>query len=765
MKHIKLKSSLNNRIIKNIYVSINGDDSNELNAIDNQSYPLKTINKALSVSNTIDSIYDVKIVLLDGVYYTEQIINIQNHTRPVTIQSLNERKAKIKGTKLIEKDSIQKYDKDTIKFPVDNFIYTLSINGEFSDTDVRYLSKLVPRNKSFELLDGYEFSNYQNREYLLKGASIYPNPILLTLTEESKELDLSTVSYPSSYQMVKDDGTETYTYIVTDGNGNIAKSSPGQINVHLEWTRAIKTRYSKVRVSKTVYDSAYKGAIYAGYISWMTNKSFIHDKYQDNTNYYLILERDVQASYSQNREEYKVNIWNRIEDLIAGTYCCKLEDGQYYCYYKLLEGENIDNITVSVGIITQIFNIKNSSNIAFKNLCIGFSNPKNFDVCWGQTEQSAEGKIIIDNCYNINFDKCLFEGTWDYTINITNNSKKCSVLNSVFANIFGGSIMGSGDSSYCTIHNNVIKKFGRQEEDVAGMLLWKCHKWQITHNDICDGYYSGICTGWGWSADIAYSTNLYIAFNHIHHLFQGLLTDGGGIYNLGKTDGMLIEYNRIHDIVGYSLSYACGCTYYDAGSSNIINRYNLLYAAVVLTLTSGRNHYTYNNILAYPITSITSFSSKQNWLNIAYKNNVFLHDKGYLIQKSSVDSPSALIGNLEISKDKSIDNYNSSIRTNNYYTKLNPFTDSLNEDFNITQQSAYSIFEDCEFQFSNMNTNQQINDFNFEVWWRNKEFTQGVSEDMWYYNNRDLTKEEKNYLKTMYVSHFGNIGEYWNFVE
>lgn len=762
MRYIKLKNSLNNRVTKNIYVAVNGDDSNELNAIDNQSYPLKTINKALFVSNTIDSIYDVKIVLLDGVYYTEQIINIQNHTRPVTIQSLNERRAEIKGTKLIERENIQKHTEDIIKFPVDNFVYTLSVNSEVSETDVRYISKLVQTSKPFELLDGYEFSNYQNREYLLKGAAIYPDPILLTLTENSGELDLSTVSYPSSYQMVKDDGAETYTYIVTDGNGNIAKSSPGQINVHLEWSRVVKTRYSKARVSKTVYDSAYKGAIYAGYIAWMTNKSFIYDKYQDGSNYYLVLERDIQASYSQDREEYKVNIWNRIEDLIAGTYCCKLEDGQYYCYYKLLEGENVDNIIVSVGVITQILNIKKSSNISFKNLCIGFSNPKNFDVCQGQTEQGTEGKIVIDNCYNINFDKCLFEGTWDYTIDITNNSKKCIISNSVFTNILGGSVMGSGDSMYCVIYNNVVKKFGRQEEDVAGMLLWKCHKWQIIHNDICDGYYSGICTGWGWSLDIAYSTNLYIAFNHIHHLFQGLLTDGGGIYNLGKTDGMLIEYNKIHDIVGYSLSYSCGCIYYDQGSTNIINRYNLLYAAVILTLTSGRGHYTYNNILAYPITAITSFGYSQNWLNIAYENNVFLHDKGSLIESASIESPSSLIGNLEISNNNSIDSYSSSIRTNNYHTDLNPFVNSLNEDFNITQQSAYSVFEDCGFIFSNMNPNAQINNFNFEVWWRGKEFTQGVSEDMWYYSNRDLTAEEKNYLKNMYVSHFGEIGEYWN---
>lgn len=762
MRYIKLKNSLNNRVTKNIYVAVNGDDNNELNAIDNQSYPLKTINKALSVSNTIDPIYDVKIVLLDGIYYTEQIINIENHTRAVTIQSLNERRAEIKGTKLIERENIQKYAEDIIKFPVDNFVYTLSVNSEVSETDVRYISKLVQTSRPFELLDGYEFSNYQNREYLLKGTAIYPDPILLTLTEESKELDLSTVSYPSSYQLVKDDGAETYTYIVTDGNGNIAKSSSGQINVHLEWSRDVKTRYSKVRVNKIAYDSAYKGAIYVSYTAWMTNKSFIYDKYQDGSNYYLVLERDMQASYSKDRKEYKANIWNRIEDLIAGTYCCKLEGGQYYCYYKLLEGESVGNITVSVGVITQILNIKKSSNISFKNLCIGFSNPKNFDVCFGQTEQGTEGKIVIDNCYNINFDKCLFEGTWDYTVDITNNSKKCTISNSVFTNIFGGSVRGSGDSMYCVIYNNVVKKFGRQEEDVAGMLLWKCHKWQITHNDICDGYYSGICTGWGWSLDIAYSTNLYIAFNHIHHLFQGLLTDGGGIYNLGKTDGMLIEYNRIHDIVGYSLSYSCGCIYYDQGSTNIINRYNLLYAAVILTLTSGRSHYTYNNIFAYPITAVTSFGSSQNWLNITYKNNVFLYDKGGLIKSASVESPSSLVGNLEISNNNSIDNYSSSIRTNNYHTDLNPFVNSLNEDFNITQQSAYSVFEDCGFIFSNMNPNAQINNFNFEVWWRMKKFTQGVSEDMWYYSNRDLTAEEKNYLKNMYVSHFGEIGEYWN---
>jgi hypothetical protein len=97
----------------------------------------------------------------------------------------------------------------------------------------------------------------------------------------------------------------------------------------------------------------------------------------------------------------------------------------------------------------------------------------------------------------------------------------------------------------------------------------------IVHNHIHHLFYTGVSTGWTWGYAADSDAGQTVGWNHIHDIFQRELSDGGCVYNLGRSPGTRIINNVCHDVESYG--YGGWGLYTDEGSSNVTLRDNIVY--------------------------------------------------------------------------------------------------------------------------------------------------------------------------------------------
>jgi hypothetical protein len=206
-------------------------------------------------------------------------------------------------------------------------------------------------------------------------------------------------------------------------------------------------------------------------------------------------------------------------------------------------------------------------------------------------------------------ESCTVRHTGFYAVEFGEGSQSCELLDTEMWDLGAGGVMLGTTRSFPQdsprlsrghlVQNCMIAHGGRMHPAGSGVWVGHSSDNRVLNNDVFDLYYIAVSVGWSWSYGYSPAKRNLISHNHLYQIGQKRLSDLGGIYTLGASEGTVLSYNRIHDVS--RVHYGGSGIYFDQGSSGITVENNIVYRTQDATFTVhwGRDDLVRNNILAY----------------------------------------------------------------------------------------------------------------------------------------------------------------------
>jgi len=128
-----------------------------------------------------------------------------------------------------------------------------------------------------------------------------------------------------------------------------------------------------------------------------------------------------------------------------------------------------------------------------------------------------------------------------------------------------------------TVEDSTLERCGALDPGAVGLWIGLSARVHVRHNELRDLPYTGISLGWIWSDEPSPSRGHRIERNHIHHVMQ-VLSDGGGIYTLGRQPDTHVVGNLVHDVPPHLGRAPSNGVFVDQGSTELLFRGNVLHS-------------------------------------------------------------------------------------------------------------------------------------------------------------------------------------------